>query len=81
MSAFPRRLQHATPVVCSVRGYFSDQETSDKLGSAKQGTSGVAKGLEGAVLGDVGEKNTYSVSRKGKKEKTKQTKQTKTKNR
>lgn len=63
-----------------MRGYFSDQETSDKLGSAKQGTSGVAKGLEGAVLGDVGEKNTYSVSRKGKKEKTKQTKQTKTKN-
>lgn len=47
----------------------------DKLGSAKQGTSGVAKGLEGAALGDVGEKNTYSVSRKGKKEKTKQTKQ------
>lgn len=31
----------------------------------------MAKGLEGAALGDVGEKNTYSVSRKGKKEKNK----------
>lgn len=31
----------------------------------------MAKGLEGAVLGDVGEKNTYSVSRKGKKRKNK----------